>query len=361
MYGIHELLTKMAELDASDMHITAGVAPTYRINGDLVRIDGEALKPSEVRQLCYGILTEVQKQKLEEELELDFSFGLKGVSRFRANFFMQRGAVAAAFRRIPYKILSFDDLQLPPAVRSLCNKTKGLVMVTGITGSGKSTTLASMIDKINSESAVHIVTVEDPIEYVHVHKKATVNQRELHSDTKSFKNALKNILRQDPDVVLIGEMRDLETVEAALTLAETGHLTFGTLHTDSAVQTISRIIDVFPHAQQAQIRTQLSFMLEGVVSQQLVPRSDGKGRVMCCEVMIPNNAIRNLIRENKLHQIYSMIQTGQLEHGMQTMSRSLFDNYRKGLISYEDAVNRAVYPDEVRQLIDRAGGPKHNR
>ncbi|WP_265821565.1 type IV pilus twitching motility protein PilT [Geovibrio ferrireducens] len=361
MYSLQELLSKMVELDASDMHITVGTPPTYRVSGDLVRIEGEPMKPNETKQLCYSILTEAQKQRLEEDWELDLSFGLKGVSRFRANFFMQRGAIAAAFRRIPYKILTFDELHLPAVVRSLCDKPRGLILVTGPTGSGKSTTLASMIDKINTEDPVHIVTVEDPIEYVHVHKKATVNQRELHADTKSFRNALKYILRQDPDVVLIGEMRDLETIEAALTVSETGHLTFGTLHTNSAVQTINRIIDVFPPHQQPQIRAQLSFVLEGVISQQLIQRADGKGRVMCCEVMVPNSAIRNLIREDKLHQVYSMMQSGQSEHGMQTMSQSLFENYSRGLITYEDAVNRAVYPDEVRQLIDRAGGPRKRR
>jgi twitching motility protein PilT len=359
MYSLQELLSRMVEIEASDLHITVGATPAYRVNGDLVRIDGEILKPSDTKQLCYSVLTDLQKQKLEEEFELDLSFGLKGTSRFRANFFMQRGAVAGAFRRIPYKILSFDDLDLPDVARTLCEKTRGLILVTGPTGSGKSTTLASMIDKINSDKPAHIVTIEDPIEYVHIHKKATVNQRELYADTKSFKNALKYILRQDPDVVLIGEMRDLETIEAALTVSETGHLTFGTLHTNSAIQTINRIIDVFPPHQQPQVRTQLSFVLEGVVSQQLVPRADGKGRVMCCEVMIPSPAIRNLIRDDKLHQVYSMMQTGQSEHGMQTMSKSLFDNYSKGLITYADAVNRAVYPDEVKQLIDRAGGPKH--
>jgi len=358
MYSLQDLLKKMLDLNASDLHITVGSQPVYRVNGELVRIDGEVLTPAMTKQMCYSILTEAQKKRFEEDWELDFSFGIKGVSRFRANIFMQRGAVAAAFRRIPYKVMTFEELGLPPIVKTLCEKPRGLVLVTGPTGSGKSTTLAAMIDKINNEKKVHIVTIEDPIEYLHPHKQAIVNQREVHSDTKSFITALKYILRQDPDVVLIGEMRDLETIEAALTVSETGHLTFGTLHTNSAVQTINRIIDVFPPHQQPQIRAQLSFVLEGVICQQLLQRADGKGRVLACEVLIPNPAIRNLIREDKLHQVYSMMQTGQEEHGMITMSQSLYELYRKGLITYEDAVNRAVYPDEVRNMID-AGGIKN--
>lgn len=360
-WNLTELLGKMVELDASDLHITVGATPTYRVHGDLTRSEGEAFKPHETKQLCYSILTEAQKQRFEEEMELDFSFGLKGVSRFRANVYLQRGAVAAAFRRIPHEIRGFDQLNLPAVCAGLCDKARGLILVTGPTGSGKSSTLAAMIDKINNEQPVHIITMEDPIEYVHIHKTAIINQRELHADTKSFKNALKYILRQDPDVALVGEMRDLETIESALTVSETGHLTFGTLHTNSAVQTINRIIDVFPPHQQPQVRAQLSFVLEGVISQQLITRADGKGRVLACEVMIPNSAIRNLIREDKLHQIYSMMQSGQGEHGMQTMTQSLVDNYKKGLITYEDAINRAVYPEEVRQFIDRLGGAAPRR
>ncbi|BAI80579.1 twitching motility protein PilT [Deferribacter desulfuricans SSM1] len=355
MYSLQDLLKKMIEINASDLHITVGTQPVYRVNGELVRIDGEVLTPSVTKQMCYSILTEAQKKRFEEEWELDFSFGIKGVSRFRANIFMQRGAVAAAFRRIPYKVMGFEELGLPPIIKTLCDKPRGLILVTGPTGSGKSTTLAAMIDKINNEKKVHIITIEDPIEYLHPHKQAVVNQREVHADTKSFITALKYILRQDPDVVLIGEMRDLETIEAALTVSETGHLTFGTLHTNSAVQTINRIIDVFPPHQQPQIRAQLSFVLEGVICQQLLQRADGKGRVLACEVLIPNPAIRNLIREDKLHQIYSMMQTGQEEHGMITMSQSLYELYKKGLITYEDAINRAVYPDEVRNMIDQGG------
>lgn len=354
-YSLQELLQKMIELDATDLHITVGAPPIYRINGDLERVGNEILLPNDTKKICYGIMTEAQKKRFEEDQELDCSFGIKGVSRFRANFFMQRGAVAAAIRRIPYRVLSFEELGLPNILKTLCEKPRGLILVTGPTGSGKSTTLAAMIDKINSEQKVHIITIEDPIEYLHQHKEGMINQREVNADTKSFSKALKYILRQDPDVVLIGEMRDLETIEAALTVAETGHLTFGTLHTNSAIQTINRIIDVFPPHQQSQIRAQLSFVLEGVVCQQLLQRSDGKGRVMVCEVLIPNPGIRNLIREDKLHQIYSMMQSGQAEHGMITMSQSLFNAFSKGIITYEEALNRATYPEEVKQMIERSG------
>jgi twitching motility protein PilT len=356
MYSLQELLQKMIDLDASDLHLTVGSPPVLRINGELKRVEGESLAPNELKRLCYSILTEAQKKKFEEDWELDLSFGVKGLSRFRANIFMQRGVVAGAFRRIPFRVQTFEELGLPKIIKTLSDKPRGLVLVTGPTGSGKSTTLAAMIDKINSEKKVHIVTIEDPIEYLHSHKEATVNQREVNADTKSFTRALKYILRQDPDVVLIGEMRDLETIEAALTVAETGHLTFATLHTNSAIQTINRIIDVFPPHQQSQIRAQLSFVLEGVICQQLIARKDGKGRVLVCEVMIPNSAIRNLIREDKLHQIYSMMQAGQGEHGMITMTQSLYEAYSKGLISYDEAINRAVYPDEVRHMIDHGGG-----
>jgi len=354
-YSLQDLLQKMIEIDATDLHLTVGTPPVFRVHGDLIRHGLEPLTPNYTKKICYGIMTEAQKKRFEEEQELDCSFGIKGLSRFRANFFIQRGALAAAIRRIPYRVMSFEELGLPPVVKTLCDKPRGLVLVTGPTGSGKSTTLAAMIDKINSEQKVHIITIEDPIEYIHPHKEAIVNQREVNADTKSFSKALKYILRQDPDVVLIGEMRDLETIEAALTVAETGHLTLGTLHTNSAIQTINRIIDVFPPHQQSQVRAQLSFVLEGVICQQLLPRSDGKGRVMVCEVLIPNPGIRNLIREDKLHQIYSMMQSGQDEHGMITMSQSLFNVYAKGLITYDEAINRAVYPEEVKQMIDRSG------
>lgn len=356
MLNLQELLVQMVEKGASDMHITAGTPPVLRINGNLIRTDGEPLTGTETKALCYSILNDAQKERFEEDWELDFSFGIENVSRFRVNVFMQRGAVAAAFRVIPYEIIGFDKLNVPPVVQELCKRPRGLVLVTGPTGSGKSSTLAAMIDKINSEDPVHIMTIEDPIEFVHQHDVATVNQRELNADTKSFKQALKYLLRQDPDVCLIGEIRDTETIEAALTIAETGHLCMATLHTNSAVQTINRIIDVFPPHQQPQIRAQLSFVLEGVISQQLVQTADGSGRVMVCEVLVPTSAIRNLIREDKLHQVYNAMQTGQGEHGMQTMSQSLVDCVKRGLITREEAVNRAVYPEEVKQIIKRQLG-----
>src|SRR5512145_155996 len=296
MVSLHELLKEMIEKGASDLHITTGTAPMLRVDGEITAVKNiEPLGAADTKRVCYSILTDAQKYKFEEEDELDLSFGVKGLSRFRANIFMQRGAVAAAIRTIPFKILSFEELGLPRIVSELCDKPKGLILVTGPTGSGKSTTLAAILNKINAERAEHIITVEDPIEYLHHHQKCIVNQREVHADTKSFKLALKYVLRQDPDVVLIGEMRDLETMEAALTVSETGHLCFATLHTNSCLQSINRIIDVFPQHQQPQIRAQLSFVLEGVVSQLLLPRAGAPGRVMAMEIMIPNPAIRNLI------------------------------------------------------------------
>jgi len=351
MYSLQELLSRLVQMKASDLHITAGTPPVMRVNGDLIRLEGEPLKPVDTKNLIYSILNDSQRERFEDELELDLSFGVKNLSRFRANVFTQRGAVAAAIRVIPYEIKSFEELALPSVVEKLCSKPRGLILVTGPTGSGKSSTLAAMIDKINREKPVHIVTIEDPIEFVHQHKKATVNQREINSDTKSFKSALKYLLRQDPDVALVGEMRDLETIGAALTVAETGHLTMGTLHTNGAVQTINRLIDAFPQEQQPQVRAQLSFVLEGVISQQLVQRADGQGRVMVCEVMIPTSGIRNLIREDKLHQIYGLMQSGQSEHGMQTMNQSLADAYKNGLITKEDAINKAIYPEEIKKLL----------
>ena len=353
--NLHELLQLMLSRSASDLHITTGSSPQLRINGKLSPINDTPLTPSDTKQLCYSILTEAQKHRFEEENELDLSFGIKGLSRFRANIFVQRGAVSAAIRVIPFQVKTFEELGLPVIVKDLVNKPRGLILVTGPTGSGKSTTLASMIDRINSERHEHIVTIEDPIEFVHNHKMCVINQREVHADTKSFKNALKYILRQDPDVVLIGEMRDLETIEAAITIAETGHLTFATLHTNSSVQTINRIVDVFPPHQQPQIRAQLSFVLEGVLSQQLLPRKDGKGRVMSVEVMVPNPAIRNLIREEKIHQIYSLMQTGQNKFGMQTMNQSLYDLFIRGLIPKDEAVGRSNVPDELISMINRGG------
>ena len=353
--NLHELLQLMAERGASDLHITTGSPPQLRINGKLTPIGSTALAASDTKQMCYSILTEAQKHRFEEENELDLSFGVKGLSRFRANIFVQRGAVSGAIRSIPFQVKSFEELGLPPVARELVKKPRGLILVTGPTGSGKSTTLASMIDKINSERQEHIITIEDPIEFVHNHKMCVVNQREVHADTQSFKNALKYILRQDPDVVLIGEMRDLETIEAALTISETGHLTFATLHTNSSVQTINRIVDVFPPHQQPQIRAQLSFVMEGVISQQLLPRKDGTGRVLALEVMIPNPAIRNLIREDKIHQIYSIMQTGQSKFGMQTMNQSLYDLFTRGLITKDEAIGRSTVPDELVAVINRGG------
>jgi twitching motility protein PilT len=352
MANLHQLLKAMIEKGASDLHITTSSPPQLRIDGKLHPLKMPPLSPPETKQLCYSILTDAQKHRFEEHNELDLSFGVRGLSRFRANVFMQRGAVAGAFRSIPYKIKTFEELGLPPVVSDLSKKPRGLVLVTGPTGSGKSTTLATIIDKINTERQEHIVTIEDPIEYLHPHKSCVVNQREVGADTKSFGAALKYILRQDPDVVLIGEMRDLETIEAALTVAETGHLAFATLHTNSCVQTINRIIDVFPPYQQAQVRAQLSFVLEGVLSQTLIPRANGPGRALALEVMVPNSAIRNLIREDKLHQIYSQMQIGQDKFGMQTMNQSLASLYAKRLISMDDALGRSSDPDELRTLIN---------
>jgi len=353
MVNLQDLLKTMIEKGASDLHLTTGVPPVLRLHGRLVPMETPPLVPAETKSLAYSILTDAQKHKFEEEKELDFSFGVKGLSRFRGNVFLQRGAVAVAIRTIPYNILSFQELGLPKVVADLCEKPKGLILVTGPTGSGKSTTLASMINKINSEHQEHIVTIEDPIEYVHSHKRCVVNQREMNSDTYSFKAALKSVLRQDPDKVLIGEMRDLETIEAALIIAETGHLTLATLHTNSAVQTINRIIDVFPPHQQPQIRAQLSFVLEGVLCQMLIPKTGGQGRVLALEIMIPNPAIRNLIREEKVHQIYSAMQTGQDKYAMQTMNQSLLNHVLVRNITLEEAVSRSTMPEELSQMMQR--------
>ncbi|MEC4676448.1 MAG: type IV pilus twitching motility protein PilT [Nitrospirota bacterium] len=361
MVSIYDQLKNMVEKGASDLHITTGSPPRLRIDGKLIPLELPSLTPTDTKALCYSILTDAQKYKFEESNELDLSFGVKGLSRFRGNIFMQRGAVAGAFRTIPFEIRSFNELGLPPIINDLVKKPSGLILVTGPTGSGKSTTLAAMIDKINSERYDHIITIEDPIEYLHAHKKSLINQREVHADTTSFKAALRYVLRQDPDVVLIGEMRDLETIEAALTVSETGHLTLATLHTNSAVQTINRIIDVFPPHQQEQIRVQLSFVLEGVFSQHLIPKKSGKGRVLTAELLVPNAAIRNLIREDKIHQIYSMMQTGQSKFGMQTMNQSLLNLYAKGLILYEDAVNRSPVSEELITMLQRLSSTDSGR
>jgi twitching motility protein PilT len=349
------LLKTMVELGGSDLHITTSTPPQVRVHGHLQRLEGLDLTPAETKQLAYSVLTDSQKKRFEENLELDFSFGLKGLARFRCNMFNQRGAVGAVYRVIPEKIRSFQELALPLVLATLAERPRGLVLVTGPTGSGKSTTLAAMIDKINKERHDHILTIEDPIEFVHQHQNCLVNQREVHSDTQSFSNALRAALREDPDIVLIGEMRDLETVESALKIAETGHLTFGTLHTNSASQTINRIIDIFPANQQGQIRTQLSLVLEGIVCQALLPRIGG-GRVVSLEIMIPTPAIRNLIREDKIHQIYSAMQTGQEKVGMQTMNQSLATLYQKKQITLETALGASSNRDELQDLINRGVG-----
>ena len=350
--NLHQLLKTMIEKGASDMHVTTGTPPLLRIDGSIVPLKLPPLGPVETKQLCFSVLTEDQRAQFEKTNELDLSFGVKGLSRFRANIYMQRGAVAGAFRTIPFKILSFEELGLPAVVSDFANRPSGLVLVTGPTGSGKSTTLAAIIDKINTEQRLHIITVEDPIEYLHPHKLSIVNQREVGTDTEGFKNALKYVLRQDPDVVLVGEMRDLETIEAALTISETGHLVFATLHTNSAVSTINRVIDVFPPHQQQQVRSKLSFVLQGVVSQQLLPRHNAPGRVMALEVMVPNPAIRNLIREDKVHQIYSQMQVGQEKYAMQTLNQSLFSLYQRRLISQEEAMGRSVETEELRMMME---------
>lgn len=361
MLNLHQLLKILVESNGSDLHITTNTPPQVRVDGKMSPLDFPPLNQVETKQLCYSVLTDAQKHKFEEENELDLSFGVKGLSRFRGNIFIQRGAVAGVFRVIPYKILTFEELNLPPVVSELAAKPRGLILVTGPTGSGKSTTLASIIDYINLNRHEHIVTIEDPIEYLHPHKGCLVNQREVGADTKSFKNALKYILRQDPDVVLVGELRDLETIEAALTLSETGHLCLATLHTNSCAQTINRIVDVFPPYQQTQIRAQLSFVLEGVMSQALMPKLNSKGRVMALEIMVPNPAIRNLIREDKVHQIYSQMQVGQDKFGMQTMNQSLCSLFQKRLISLEEALGRTSDPDELKQMISNPSAGMQRR
>src|SRR5687768_274871 len=355
MATLPDLLKATVDLAGSDLHLTTNTPPQVRVHGHLQRLPGPDMAPSETKQLAYSVLTDAQKKRFEETLELDFSFGIKGLARFRCNMFNQRGAVGAVYRLIPEKIRSFEELSLPAVLATLSERPRGLVLVTGPTGSGKSTTLAAMIDKINKERHEHILTIEDPIEFVHQHQNCLVNQREVHSDTQSFSLALRAALREDPDIVLIGEMRDLETVEAALRIAETGHLTFGTLHTNSAAQTINRIIDIFPANQQSQIRTQLSLVLEGIVTQTLLPRIGG-GRTVGIEILIPTPAIRNLIREDKIHQIYSMMQTGQEKLGMQTANQSLVSLYMNKKITLETAMEKSSNRDELQEMINRGAG-----
>ena len=352
-----ELLKTTVELGGSDLHLTTNSAPLVRVDGTLKPLEGLApLNAAETKQLAYSVLTDAQKKRFEETQELDLAFGIRGLARFRCNVFNQRGAVAAVFRLIPETIRSFDELNLPPILASLSERPRGLVLVTGPTGSGKSTTLAAMLDKINNERHAHILTVEDPIEYIHQHKKCLVNQRELHSDTQSFTAALRAALREDPDIVLIGELRDLETIESALRIAETGHLTFATLHTNSAAQTINRIIDVFPAHQQGQIRTQLSLVLEGIVSQTLLPKASGSGRVVAMEILVPTPAIRNLIRDDKVHQIYSTMQTGQEKLGMQTMNQALATLFQRRLITRDEALSASSLRDELTEMMARGVG-----
>src|SRR5499433_2985141 len=357
MATLPDLLKTMVDLQGSDLHIATQTPPQVRVHGHLQRLPLPELTPAETKSLVYSVLTDSQKKRFEESMELDFSFGIKAIgSRFRCNVFNQRGAVGAVYRLIPEKIRTFQELGLPPVLATLAERPRGLVLITGPTGSGKSTTLAAMLNKINEERHDHILTIEDPIEYIHPHKSCLVNQREVHSDTASFANALRAALREDPDIVLIGEMRDLETVEAALKIAETGHLTFGTLHTNSAAQTINRIIDIFPANQQSQIRTQLSLVLEGIVCQALLPRSDSKGRVVSLEIMVPTAAIRNLIRDDKIHQIYGAMQTGQEKLGMQTANQSLASLYMRKQITLDTALGASSNRDELQEMINRGVG-----
>jgi twitching motility protein PilT len=357
MATLPDLLKITVDMGGSDLHIATNTPPQVRVNGKLQRLlEMPVLHAADTKQLVYSVMTDAQKKRFEEGLELDFSFGIRGIARFRCNVFNQRGAVGAVYRLIPETIKGYQELGLPPILGTLAERPRGLVLVTGPTGSGKTTTLAAMLDKINTERQEHILTIEDPIEYLHQHKGCLVNQREVHSDTHGFAEALRAALREDPDVVLIGELRDLETVESALRIAETGHLTFGTLHTNSAAQTINRIIDVFPAHQQSQIRTQLSMVLEGIVCQSLLPKKSGRGRVVALEILVPTPAIRNLIREDKIHQIYSAMQTGQEKAGMQTFNQCLATLYMQGQVSLETALSASSLKDELSDMINRGVG-----
>ena len=354
--NLRTLLEEMIERGASDLHVTAGARPMMRIDGDITHSRSEmVMQPKDTLQLAYSVLTENQKKRFEMEDELDFSFGIQNLARFRGNCFKQRGCVSIVLRQIPFSIKTFADLNLPPVIAKLAEKPRGLVLVTGPTGSGKSTTLAAMIDKINRERKGHILTVEDPIEFIHKHQGCIVNQREVGSDTKSFGSALKYALREDPDVVLVGEMRDHETIHAGLTIAETGHLAFATLHTNSAAEAINRIIDVFPSHQQSQVRAQLSFVLEGIITQTLLPKRTGKGRAMAAEILVVTPAIRALIRDDKIHQVYSMMQSGK-KHGMQTLNDSLYALYTAREVSEEECLRVSGDPVEFLRMIGKAPG-----
>jgi len=345
------LLKAMVDQDASDLHLTVGTPPQFRIQGKMVKVKIDPLTSSDTKELCYSVLTDAQKSEFEQELELDFSFGVKDIARFRGNVFYQKGSVGGVFRRIPIQIPTFDQLGLPPVIREVIKRPNGLVLVTGPTGSGKSTTLAAILDSLNSSEFGHIMTIEDPVEFIHPHKMCVVNQREVGADTKGFKDALKRVLRQDPDYILVGELRDVETIEMALTMAETGHLVFGTLHTNSAVQSIYRVVNVFPPHQQPQIRQLLAFVLQAIVSQQLIPKSNAPGRCMAMEILLPNGAIRNLIREDKMHQIYSSMQAGQNESGMTTMNQSLVKLAQGGILSKKDATDASFVPEEIAKML----------
>jgi twitching motility protein PilT len=349
--NLRQLLEEMIERDASDLHITAGERPKLRIDGEITNSNCEhVLTPKDTLQVAYSVLTENQKKRFETEDELDFSFGIQNLARFRGNCFKQRGCVSMVVRQIPFSVKTFEELNLPPVLARLAEKPRGLVLVTGPTGSGKSTTLAAMIDKVNREWKGHIITVEDPIEFIHRHQGCIVNQREIGTDTHSFAAALKYALRQDPDVVLVGEMRDLETIAAALTIAETGHLAFATLHTNSAAESINRIIDVFPSHQQSQVRAQLAFVLEGICTQTLLPKASGKGRVMACEILVATPAIRALIRDDKVHQIYSAMQAGK-KHGMQTLADSLYTHYMNRDVTLEECLRVTSDQNEFLRMV----------
>src|SRR5437867_1970214 len=350
--NLRALLEEMIEKDASDLHIVAGERPKIRVDGDIVNSSvDEVLTPKETLSLAYSVLTENQKKRFETENELDFSFGIQNLARFRGNVFKQRGCVSMVIRQIPFSVKTFDDLGLPGVIADLSDRPRGLILVTGPTGSGKSTTLAAMIDRINKSLKGHIITVEDPIEFIHRHQMCIVNQREIGSDTKSFQASLKYALRQDPDVVLIGEMRDLETIQAGLTIAETGHIAFATLHTNSAAEAINRIIDVFPSYQQSQVRAQLAFCLEGIITQTLLPKMKGRGRAMAAEILVVTPAIRALIRDDKIHQIYSMMQSGK-KWGMQTMNDALYQLYMSREVAWEEVIRASHDPIELARMCN---------